>query len=124
MCRSKVRNVDFLLQYCAAIGAIAPASFWAASEEVLTLVHRIRPPFMLGSFSASALVLDWEYAQHEKSFIKFTAANYRLAVNVIKEAAYDYDLLSVFAGIPIGILYEIFGWSLYKKGTRNGSNCV
>ena len=124
MCRSKVRNVDFLLRYCVAIGAIAPASFWDASEEELSRVHRVCPPFMLGSFSASALVLDWEYAQPGKSFAKFTAANYRLAVNVAKEAAYDYDLLSFFFGIPIGILYEIFGWSLYKKGTQNGSNCV
>lgn len=124
MCRATVWHVDFLLRYCVAIGSLAPASFWDASEDDLKRVHRVYPTFMLRRFSASALVLDWEYAQPGKTFLKFTAANYRLVVNVIKEAAYDYDLLSVLFGIPIGVLYEIFGWSLYKKGTLNGSNAV
>lgn len=124
MCRATVWHVDFLLRYCVAIGAIAPASFWNASEDDLKRVHRVYPTALLRRFSASALVLDWEYAQPGKSFFKFTAANYHLAVNVVKESAYDYDLLSAFAGVPIGVFYEFFGWSLYKKGTLNGSNAV
>lgn len=124
MCRATVWHVDFLLRYCMAIGSIAPASFWDASEDELKRVHRVYPTAMLRRFSASALILDWEYARPEKTFIKFTVANYHLAVNVVKEATYDYDLLSALFGIPIGILYEICGWSLYKKGTLNGSNAV
>ena len=85
MCRATVWHVDFLLRYCVAIGSLAPASFWDASEDDLKRVHRVYPTFMLRRFSASALVLDWEYAQPSKSFFKFTAANYRLAVNVAKK---------------------------------------
>ena len=133
MCREKIRSVAFLIRFCIAFHAKAPASFWGASEEDLRRVYNkieldVRLAWicyvLLRSFSASAFILGWEFAQPEKTLSRFTAANLRLIVNVAREALYDCHPLGIFAAIPIAFLCEIFGWKSFKKGIQNVSNGI
>lgn len=121
-------KIENLLAMCAEIGAKAPASFWAASDETLArawngIGPEHWPKWMRGAvsallrpFSAAALIHDWEFSNPVKTVKGFTAANARLTGNIIREAIFDCHPALIPWGIAAGVLCEIFGWRAYKEG--------
>ena len=121
-------KIEYLREMCAEIGAKAPPSFWAASDETLARAwngigpehwpKRMRGAVsvLLCPFSAAALIHDWEFSQPQKTLGGFTAANARLVGNIIREAIFDCHPTLIPWGIAAGILCEVFGWKAYKDG--------
>lgn len=71
---------------------------------------------LLGKMEAAALVHDCEFAFTQKSFRKFTVANFRLAVNGAKCG-------HPFCGTASAVLCQLFGWSAYRDGKESMSYC-
>ena len=122
------RRIPYLRAFCNEFHAVAPDSFWNASDAELALVFngigaehspkclRTALTALLRPFQAAALIHDWEYSQEAKTFHTFTAANWRLAVNIAREALYDCHPGVIPAGLLAAILCQIFGWHAYKNG--------
>ena len=122
------RHIPYLRAFCIEFHAVAPDSFWNASDTELARTFngigadhwpawlRNALTALLRPFQAAALVHDWEYSQNEKCFRKFTAANWRLAVNIAREAMYDCRPGVIPAGTLAAVLCQIFGWRAYKRG--------
>lgn len=122
------RRISYLRAFCCEFHAVAPGSFWSASDSELARAFngigaehwpkwlRTALNSLLRPFQAAALVHDWEYSQKAKSFRAFTAANWHLAVNIIREALYDCHPGVIPAGALAALLCQIFGWYAYKHG--------
>ena len=67
-------------------------------------------------FFTAALPHDWEYSLPKKSYMAFTAANWRFAVNSCIEALDERRLSMVFMGLALAALCQVFGWSGYLQG--------
>lgn len=118
----------FLRAFCHEFGAFAPESFWRASEtELAAACNGVGPEhwprgirrmftWLLRPLEASAEIHDWEYSLPGKSFRSFTAANARLAANVILEAVYDCRPACMPTGILAAMFCQVFGWRAYKNG--------
>ncbi len=118
----------FLRAFCNEFGAFAPESFWKASDVELTVAcNGVGPErwpcgmrklcsWLLRPLEASAAIHDWEYSQPDKSFRAFSAANARLAANVMLEALYDCRPACMLMGIAAALACQFFGWSAYKNG--------
>ena len=123
-----MHDAEFRRLFCARFGAIAPASFWDASESELAAacngVGADRwPPLLrailsalLRPLDASSAPHDWEYSLPRKSYAHFTRANWRLAVNSCKEALYDMRPAVISLGILAAVLCQIFGYHAYLTG--------
>lgn len=122
------RRISYLRAFCCEFHASAPDSFWAATDAELALSFngigaehwpkwlRAVLTVLLRPFQAAALVHDWEYSQKIKSYRAFSAANWRLAVNIAREALYDCHPGVIPLGIMAAVLCQIFGWRAYKQG--------
>ena len=121
-------KLEYLRAVCVEIGAKAPSSFWAASDETLArawngIGPEHWPKWMRGAvsallrpFSAAALIHDWEFSNPVKTVRGFTAANARLVENIAREAIFDCHPAIIPWGIAAGVLCEVFGWKAYKEG--------
>ena len=121
-------RANFLRAFCGEFGAFAPESFWLASESGLAAAcNGVGPDrwpaclrrmltWLLRPLEASSVIHDWEYSLPEKTFRSFTAANTRLAANVMLEAVYDCRPACMAAGILAALLCQIFGWRAYRTG--------
>ncbi|MBR4253517.1 MAG: hypothetical protein IKQ16_00330 [Lentisphaeria bacterium] len=121
-------RAQFLRAFCCEFGAFAPESFWRASEsELAAACNGVGPDhwpawirhavtWLLRPLEASAEIHDWEYSMPHKSFPSFTAANARLAANVILEAVYDCRPACMLAGIFAAFACQLFGWFAYRNG--------
>ncbi len=122
------RRISYLRAFCCEFHAVAPDSFWSASDDELAQAFngigaehwpnwlRAVLTALLRPFQAAALVHDWEYSRNVKSYGAFTAANRRLAVNIAREALYDCHPGVIPAGVLAALLCQIFGWRAYKRG--------
>ena len=122
------RRIPYLRAFCNEFHASAPDSFWDASEIELAQAFngigtdrwpnwlRTALTALLRPFQAAALVHDWEYSQRIKSYRAFSAANWRLAVNIAREALYDCHPSVIPAGALAALLCQSFGWHAYKTG--------
>ena len=127
-CCQEVRTADFRRVYCWQFGAIAPDSFWHASDaELAAACNGVGPDhwprwarsvltLLLRPLDASSAPHDWEYSLPEKSYSHFTRANWRLAVNATKEALYDMRPAVIPLGLTAALLCQFFGWRAYKNG--------
>ena len=127
-----VFDATFRRLFCSRFGALAPDSFWNASDAELKAtcngVGAERWPrwlravlsVLLRPLDASSAPHDWEYSLPDKSYRHFTEANFRLAVNACKEALYDVRPAVIPLGILAAVLCQIFGWHAYRTG-RTGS---
>lgn len=123
-----IRNVQFLRTFCCEIRASAPVSFWEASDAELARAYngvgadgwpvwmRSVVTMLLRPFAAAALVHDWEYSLPDKRYGAFTAANWRLFLNIGREAVYDCRPALVPAGVCAAILCQLFGYRAYLQG--------
>ena len=121
-------SVPFLRALCREINAAAPDSFWSATDFELTRAYngvgadhwpdafRSVVTALLRPFQAAAFIHDWEFSLPEKTYRTFTAANFRLAANVAREALYDCRISLVTAGIAAALLCQIFGYAAYRRG--------
>ena len=121
-------SASFLRALCLEIRAAAPDSFWRASDpELMRAYNGIGPDRwpcwirgavtrLLRPFQAAAFVHDWEYSLPEKSYRAFTAANRRLAANVVREALYDCRVSLIPAGIAAAVLCQLFGLAAWRRG--------
>ena len=121
-------RAQFLRAFCNEFDALAPESFWMASEsELAAACNGVGPEhwpaclrhmltLLLRPLEASAEIHDWEYSLPHKSFRSFTAANVHLAANVILEAVYDCRPVCMLAGILAAFVCQVFGWRAYKNG--------
>lgn len=121
-------QADFRRAFCWAFGAIAPGSFWDASEaELEAACNGVGPErwphwaralisWFLRPLDASSAPHDWEYSLPEKSYWHFTRANWRLAVNATREALYDARPGVIPLGWIAALLCQIFGWRAYING--------
>ena len=122
------RRIPYLRAFCNEFHAVAPDSFWSASDSELALAFngigaehwpkwlRAVLTALPGPFQAAALIHDWEYSPEEKNFHAFTAANWRLAVNLAREALYDCHPGVIPAGILAALLCQVFGWQTFRNG--------
>ena len=122
------RRIPYLRAFCNEFHAAAPDSFWDASDVELAQAFngigvdrwpsRLRTTLtaLLRPFQAAALVHDWEYSQKVKSYRAFSAANWRLAVNIAREALYDCRPGVIPAGALAALLCQLFGWRAYING--------
>ena len=122
------RRIPYLRAFCCEFHALAPDSFWGASDHELAQAFngigaehwpnglRIALTALLRPFQAAALVHDWEYSQDGKSYRVFSAANWHLGVNIIREALYDCHPGVIPAGVLAALLCQLFGWRAYRKG--------
>ena len=122
------RRIPYLRAFCFEFRAVAPESFWSAADDELARAFngigaehwpnwlRIMLTALWRPFQAAALIHDWEYSQKAKSYRAFTAANWHLAVNIIREALYDCHPGVIPAGALAALLCQIFGWYAYKQG--------
>lgn len=121
-------RAQFLRVFCNEFGAFAPDSFWEATgSELAAACNGVGPDrwpawlrfiltWLLRPLEASAEIHDWEYSLPDKSFRSFTAANIRLAANVMREAVYDCRPACMLTGILAAFVCQLFGWYAYKKG--------
>ena len=121
-------SAPFLRALCREIHAVAPDSFWAATDSELMRAYngigadqwparvRLVVTALLRPFQAAAFIHDWEYSQQDKSYRAFTAANLRLAKNVAWEALYDCRPVLVPAGVAAALLCQVFGHGAYRRG--------
>ena len=121
-------RIHFLRAFCHEFHAAAPDSFWSASDVELALAFngigaehwpkwlRTVLTVLLRPFQAAAFVHDWEYSRNDKSYRAFTVANWRLAVNVAREAMYDCRPGVIPAGALAALLCQLFGWRAYLNG--------
>lgn len=121
-------RAQFLRAFCCEFEAFAPDSFWKASgSELAAACNGVGPDhwpvwlryafsWLLRPLEASAEIHDWEYSLPVKSYRNFTAANARLAANVMLEAFYDCRPVCMPAGILAALVCQLFGWYAYKKG--------
>ena len=121
-------RAHFLRAFCNEFGAFAPESFWLASgSELAAACNGVGPDhwpawlrhvlsWLLRPLEASAMVHDWEYSLPDKTFRSFTAANVRLAANIMLEAVYDCRPFCMPAGIFAALFCQLFGWRAYKNG--------
>lgn len=121
-------RIPYLRAFCFEFHAVAPGSFWSASDDELAQAFngigaehwpnwlRTVLTALLRPFQAAALVHDWEYSLGEKSYRAFSAANWHLGVNIIREALYDCHPWVIPAGALAALLCQIFGWRAYRKG--------
>ncbi len=126
--RYPVAYVREIREHCDRIGVRAPASFWRASMEELAAafngvgpdrwcpVFRSAVSWLLKPFFTAALPHDWEYSQPEKSYLAFTAANWRFAVNSWIEALDERRPGMIFMGLALAVLCQVFGWGGYLHG--------
>lgn len=63
----------------------------------------------LDILEAPALIHDFEFSQKEKSYWRFTCANFRLLVNAWKDKCFA-------AGLAAGVICQFFGYRAYKRG--------
>jgi hypothetical protein len=122
------RRIPYLRAFCNEFHAVAPDSFWAATDAELALAFngigadhwpkwlRIALTSLLRPFQAAALVHDWEYSQKIKGYRAFSAANWHLAVNIAREALYDCHPGMIPAGVLAALLCQLFGWRAYRNG--------
>ena len=122
------RRIPYLRAFCNEFRAVAPGSFWRATDNELAYAFngigaehwpdwiRTMLTALLRPFQAAALIHDWEYSQTPKSYRMFSAANWHLALNVAREALYDCHPGIIPAGIMAAALCQIFGWRAYLKG--------
>lgn len=123
-----MHDSKFRRLFCSRFGALAPDSFWNASESELDAacngVGADRWPCwlravlsaLLRPLDASSAPHDWEYSLPDKSYRHFTRANIRLAVNSCKEALYDVHPAVIPLGILAAVLCQLFGWHAYLTG--------
>jgi len=123
-----LRRIPYLRAFCNEFNAVAPDSFWIASDSELAQSFngigaehwpkwlRAALTALLRPFQAAALVHDWEYSRQTKSYRAFTAANWHLAVNIAREALYDCRPGVIPAGALAALLCQIFGWRAFRKG--------
>jgi len=123
-----LRRIPYLRAFCNEFHAIAPDSFWIASDSELAQSFngigaehwpkwlRAMLTALLRAFQAAALVHDWEYSRNPKTYRAFTAANWHLAVNIAREALYDCRPGVIPAGALAALLCQIFGWRAFRKG--------
>ena len=121
-------DVEFLRSLCVQIHASAPPEFWTVPlDELKRAYNGIGPEHwpqwarravsaLLRPFAAAALIHDWEFSRDVKSKALFTDANFRLAVNIAKQAIFDRRPILLFYGIAAGILCEFFGYKAYCEG--------
>lgn len=121
-------RAQFLRAFCNEFGAFAPESFWKAPRSGLAAAcNGVGPEhwprgmrklcsWLLRPLEASAVIHDWEYSQPDKTFRSFSAANARLAANVMLEAVYDCRPACMLMGISAALLCQIFGWFAYRNG--------
>lgn len=126
--RYSVSYVRAIREHCDRIGVRAPASFWRASDKDLAAafngvgpdrwcpVFRAAVSWLLKPFFTAALPHDWEYSRPEKSYMAFTAANWRFAVNGCLEALDERRPGMVFMGLALALLCQLFGWGGYLHG--------
>lgn len=122
------RRIPYLRAFCNEFRAAAPDSFWDASDVELAQAFngigadhwpnwlRTTLTALLKPFQAAAFVHDWEYSQKIKSYRAFSAANWRLAVNIAREALYDCHPGVIPAGVLAALLCQLFGWYAFKNG--------
>lgn len=122
------RRIPYLRAFCSEFHAAAPGSFWTATDHDLAQAFngigaehwpkwmRTLLTALLRPFQAAAFVHDWEYSRETKTFRAFSAANWRLAVNVAREAVYDCRPCVIPAGALAALLCQIFGWRAYLNG--------
>ena len=122
------RRILYLRAFCVEFHAVAPDSFWRASDAELARAFngigadqwpkclRAALTALLRPFQAAAFVHDWEYSQEPKSYRAFTAANWHLLVNIAREALYDCRPGMIPAGVLAALLCQIFGLRAYLNG--------
>ena len=122
------RRIPYLRAFCCEFHAVAPGSFWGATDNELAQAFngigaeqwpdwlRTVLTALLRPFQAAALIHDWEYSQKAKSYRAFSLANWHLAVNVAREALYDCRPGVIPAGALAALLCQLFGWRAYKNG--------
>ena len=125
------RRIPYLRAFCHEFHAIAPDSFWGASDAELAQAFngigaehwpkwmRSALTILLRPFQAAALIHDWEYNRNDKSYRAFTVANWHLAENIAREALYDCRPGVIPAGVLAALLCQIFGWHAYLNGRMN-----
>lgn len=123
-----VNTARFRRAFCLEFGAIAPDSYWSATPEQLAAAcNGVGPEhwprwarwflsILLRPLDASSGPHDWEFSLPEKSYWRFTRANWRLAVNASKEALYDVRPAVIPLGWIAALFCQIFGWKAYING--------
>lgn len=121
-------TVEYLRATCIELKYAAPPEFWTVPiDELKRAYNGIGPEHwptwarravsaLLRPFEAAALVHDWEFSRDVKSKGLFTDANFRLALNIGKQALVDRRPILIFYGIAAAILCEFFGYKAYKEG--------
>ena len=92
------------------------AAFNGVGPDRWCPVFRATVSWLLKPFFTAALPHDWEYSLPETTFMAFTAANWRFAVNSCLEALDERRLSMVFMGLALAALCQLFGWSGYLQG--------
>jgi len=129
---ARTEHVLAVRRVCGLFEFIAPPAFWSADIPTLRAVYNGIGPdrwsghfrrlvtFLLAWFEAAAIIHDWEYTFMPKTYRAFTAANWRFAKNVCREAIMYYRDIPggwrmiarrVTEGLLLAMLCQFFGWS-------------
>ncbi len=112
-------------------GLSAPAGFFRAGVNVLQACYngigpdRWSPKFrklitwLLENFEADALIHDWEYAFQPRTYLHFTIANVRMAVNAFyyafrRNKGWKHVIKQTALGALLATLCQLFGWRGYR----------
>ncbi|MBS1369745.1 MAG: hypothetical protein HPZ91_07280 [Lentisphaeria bacterium] len=115
-----------LRRRCREIGCSAAPAFWNERIEVLQACYNGVGPdawsskfrawvtAVLEDFEVSALPHDYEFKHAPRTYLHFTLANARFAINAILEAWHDRKPKLVWRGIILASLCQLFGWKGFK----------
>lgn len=122
-----VGHVDAIRRRCRKIGASAAPGFWSCRIYRLQGIYNgigpeaWSPHFRawvtrtLDRFEVAALPHDYEYATAPRTYLHFTIANARFAVNACLEAWYSRRWRLAPEGFLLAILCQCFGWSGFRS---------
>jgi hypothetical protein len=124
-------HIKRLLRDIDVCGLSAPAGFFRAGIKVKQACYngigpdRWSPRFrklvtwLLENFEADALIHDWEFAFQPRTYLHFSIANARMAVNAFycafrQDKGWRHLIKQTALGALLALLCQLFGWRGYR----------
>lgn len=124
-------HIKKLMQEILECDLSAPAGFFRSNINVLLACYngigpdRWSPKFrklitwLLENFEADALIHDWEFAFQPRTYLYFTIANARMAVNAFyysfkQDKGIKHIIKQTALGTLLATLCQLFGWRGYR----------
>ena len=133
-----VEHIRELLALIRGRGLLIPAAFREDLELLAQVYNGLGPERWpercrewatraLSHYEPEALIHYWEYIFQSKTYLNFTIANLRFAVNSIINAWHTHRAGKLFwydagCGVALALLCQLGGWQAFKTGKLPDNN--